>query len=66
MFGKWHVDGGDYFGLGTCDAGWDANYWYDMKNYLEELTDEERIKSRNPSLNEEGVDAEFTYAHRCS
>ena len=33
--GKWHLDGGDYFGLGRCPEGWDTNYWYDMRNYLE-------------------------------
>lgn len=64
--GKWHVDGGDYFGLGKCDAGWDEDYWYDMKNYLEELTEEERIKSRTPAVNKEGVDEKFTFGHRCS
>ena len=32
--GKWHLDGGDYFGLGCCPEGWDADYWYDMKCYL--------------------------------
>ena len=44
--GKWHLDGGDYFGLGTCPDGWDSEYWYDMRCYLEELTEEERTKSR--------------------
>ena len=29
--GKYHLDGGDYFGLGRCPEGWDADYWYDMK-----------------------------------
>lgn len=65
--GKWHLDGGDYFGLGRCPEGWDSEYWYDMRCYLEELTEEERVKSRNsdtafsPDMKEE-----FTYAHRCS
>lgn len=65
--GKWHLDGGDYFGLGKCPEGWEKDYWYDMKTYLEELTEEERIRSRqssecyNPDFSEE-----FTYAHRCS
>ena len=44
--GKWHLDGGDYFGLGTCPEGWDPDYWYDMRCYLEELTEEERLASR--------------------
>ena len=38
--GKWHLDGGDYFGLGKCPPGWDPDYWYDMKCYLEELPEE--------------------------
>ena len=25
--GKWHLDGGDYFGLGKCPEGWNADYW---------------------------------------
>ena len=46
--GKWHLDGGDYFGLGTCPEGWDTRYWYDMRCYLEELSEQDRVKSRNP------------------
>lgn len=65
--GKWHLDGGDYFGYGKCPEGWDPDYWYDMRCYLEELTEEERVKSRkrataySPEMSEA-----FTYAHRCS
>ena len=29
--GKWHLDGSDYFGLGSCPDGWDSEYWYDMR-----------------------------------
>ncbi|MCD8022518.1 MAG: sulfatase-like hydrolase/transferase, partial [Lachnospiraceae bacterium] len=43
--GKFHLDGGDYFGLGRCADGWDPDYWYDMRCYLEELTPEERVWS---------------------
>lgn len=65
--GKWHLDGGDYFGLGKCPDGWDPDYWYDMRNYLEELTPEERLASRRPSTMETSdVTSEFTYAHRCT
>lgn len=65
--GKWHLDGGDYFGLGRCPDGWNENYWYDMRNYLEELSEEERKWSRTPRMMEEKeVTAEFTFAHRCS
>ena len=44
--GKWHLDGGDYFGNGICPDGWDKDYWYDMRCYLEELTPEERYTKR--------------------
>jgi len=65
--GKWHLDGGDYFGLGKCPDGWNPDYWYDMRNFLEELIPEERYNSRQTSLIEEpGFPAEFTYAHKCS
>ena len=48
--GKWHLDGGDYLGLGRCPTGWDPDYWYDMKNYLEELPEETRPMTRNTAL----------------
>ena len=65
--GKWHLDGGDYFGLGVCPEGWDPEYWYDMKCYLEELPEEERVKSRkSETAYEDTMTEEFTYAHRCS
>lgn len=64
--GKWHLDGGDYFGDGICPAGWDASYWYDMKCYLDELTPEERQASRKEETNfdREGMSDEFTFGHR--
>ncbi|OIV36866.1 sulfatase [Mangrovactinospora gilvigrisea] len=61
--GKWHLDGTDYFGNGRCPDGWDADYWYDMRRYLEELGEDERVASRAPGTE---VTAGFTYAHRCS
>lgn len=65
--GKWHLDGGDYFGLGKCPEGWDEEYWYDMKCYLNELTDEEKVKSRQSETSyEPELTEDFTYAHRCS
>lgn len=63
--GKWHLDGGDYFGNGICPEGWDPDCWYDMKCYLDELgTDEARQRSRHQP--EGGVEASFTYGHRCA
>ena len=65
--GKWHLDGGDYFGLGQCPDGWDPEYWYDMRNYLEELTPEERLFSRQTqSMLEQDIAEDFTYAHRAT
>lgn len=65
--GKWHLDGGDYFGLGVCPDGWDPDYWYDMHNYLEELTDEQRMRSRqSETAFAEDWGQEMTYAHRCA
>lgn len=65
--GKWHLDGGDYFGDGICPVGWDAGYWYDMRNYLDEMSDADRFKSRKfeAALNEE-IPEEFTYAYGCT
>ncbi len=59
--GKWHLDGGDYFGLGRCPDGWDPAYWYDMRNYLEELSSEDRLRSRRAG---EDVDSAFCFGHR--
>lgn len=66
--GKWHLDGGDYFGNGVCPPGYDEAYWYDMRRYLDELTPEERMLSRkeNTSLEHGGIDESFTFAHRVS
>lgn len=65
--GKWHLDGGDYFGTGVCPEGWNEKYWYDMRRYLEELTEDERVKSRDSAFSfDPDMTEEFTYAHRCS
>ncbi|NOU35522.1 MAG: sulfatase-like hydrolase/transferase [Kiritimatiellaceae bacterium] len=67
--GKYHLDGGDYFGYGDCPDGWDPDYWYEMKNYLDELTPEERVASRRQNLMNElkgGIAKEFTYGYRVS
>ena len=65
--GKWHLDGSDYFGMGKCPDGWDPDYWYDMRNYLEELTDEERLISRDTQyMDNHDYPAEMTFGHRCA
>jgi uncharacterized sulfatase len=65
--GKWHLDGSDYFGLGRSPDGWDPDYWYDMRNYLEEHSEKDRLRSRKPATCEDpDITEEFTYAHRLS
>ncbi len=64
--GKWHLDGSDYFGLGRCPSGWDPAYWYDMRNYLDDLSPEDRLRSRKAATNRDGIAADFTFGSRCS
>jgi uncharacterized sulfatase len=65
--GKWHLDGYDYFGTGKASPGWDPAVWYDQRDYLEELSPDERQRSRNPATaRDPKVEASFTFAHRCS
>lgn len=35
--GKWHLDGTDYFGTGVPPEGYDPDYWYDGRQYLQDL-----------------------------
>ena len=47
--------------------GWDVDYWYDMRCYLNELNEEQRRRSRQPEESYQPDFSEgFTYAHRCS
>ena len=69
--GKWHLDGHDYFGTGICPPGWDPEYWYDGKRYLDELSEAEITLWRRglnsiADLRAHDVRAEFTWAHRVS
>lgn len=65
--GKWHLDGGDYFGFGICPEGFDQAYWYDMKCYLDELSDEDKILSRQAETAfDESWSVDKTYAYRCT
>ena len=63
--GKWHLDGNDYAGNGIAPPGWDPEYWYDLRCYLEALTPEERRLSRQEaSIGQVGE--EFCFANHCS
>ena len=63
--GKWHLDGFDYFGNGLCPEGWDPDYWYDMRTYLLELSEADRVRSRRSQTAYDPTWTEdMTYAHR--
>jgi uncharacterized sulfatase len=63
--GKWHLSGTDYFDTGIPAPGWNAAYWYDMRRYLTELSDADRVRSRNMSTgNDPTWTADMCYAHR--
>ena len=69
--GKWHLDGHDYFGTGICPDGWEEEYWYDGKRYLDQLSEEEITLWRRglnsvEDLRAHDVRPEFTWAHRVS
>ena len=69
--GKWHLSGHDYFDTGLCPDGWDDDYWYDGKRYLDELTDDEITLWRTglrslEALREHEITAAFTWGHRVS
>lgn len=65
--GKWHLDGGDYFGNGRCPEGFDPEYWYDMRCYLEELSEQDRMRSRRSATAfDPDWTADKTYAGRCT
>lgn len=65
LIGKWHLDGTDYFGTGRAPAGWDPAYWYDMRDYLMELSPQDRVRSRNPKTGDDpSWTADMCFAHR--
>jgi len=60
--GKWHLDGGSY-GYGAAPDGWDPEWWFDNRNYIEGLSDNERLMVRSPK-NISKVDEEICFAHQ--
>lgn len=69
--GKWHLDGLDYFDTGSCPDGWDEQYWYDGRRYLDDLSDSEihlwrQGLKRVEDLRRHNIRPEFTWGHRCS
>ena len=65
FMGKWHLSGTDYFDTGIPQPGWDPVYWYDMRDYLSELSPEDRMRSRKPETGLDGSwKADMCYGHR--
>jgi arylsulfatase A-like enzyme len=67
--GKWHLDGTDYFGNGVCPDGWDPEYWFDGRCYLDSLKDKSerdfsRLVPTAQDMRYRGLDETFTMAHR--
>jgi uncharacterized sulfatase len=64
LIGKWHLSGTDYFDTGRAPCGWDPAYWYDMRDYLMELTPENRLRSRDMKTGEDPTwTAEMCFGH---
>jgi len=67
FIGKWHLSGTDYFDTGIPAPGWDGNYWYDMRRYLEELSPQDRVRSRNRKTAYDPTwTKEYCYGYRCT
>ncbi len=64
--GKWHLEEMDYFGTGICAEGFDPAYWYEMRNYLDALSPEDRTRSRQQQTNRTDWPLEKTFAHGVS
>jgi uncharacterized sulfatase len=60
--GKWHLDGGSY-GYGVAPKGWDPDWWFDNRNYIEGLPIEERPRLRNAACIGK-VQPEQCFAHQ--
>lgn len=67
LIGKWHLDGVDYFGTGRSPGGWDPSYWYDMRDYLAELSARDRVRSRDEATGEDPTwTADMCFGKRCT
>jgi len=67
FIGKWHLSGTDYFDTGRPAAGWDKSYWYDMRTYLEELSPQDRVRSRQRKTAYDPTwTKEYCYGYRCT
>ena len=67
FIGKWHLSGTDYFDTGIPAPGWDKDYWYDMRRYLQELSPQDRVRSRDrKTAYDPNWKKEDCYGYRCT
>lgn len=66
--GKWHLDGSAYFGYGIPQGGFEENWWYDGKRYLDDISEDTRNKygkcQTAKELKEAGFTEENIWGHR--
>jgi uncharacterized sulfatase len=68
--GKWHLDGGLYNGYGQADGGFPQRWWYDGKNYVDDLGPEKAQQRKRfarvpfEQMRELAFEEEDCWAHR--
>ncbi len=66
--GKWHLDGSSYFGDGKAGGGFPQQWWYDGKNYADDLGPERFDQYRRcrslKDMRSAAFAEEETWAHR--
>lgn len=67
--GKWHLDGAGYHGGGNPDGGFEGDWWYDGKRYLDEIGRERHqafVQARQDpaKLRELGCTVDEIWGHR--
>lgn len=66
--GKWHLDGTAYFGSGEPQGGFEPDWWYDGKRYIEDIGPEMfhdyRTRGTPEGLREAGFTEENIWGHR--
>lgn len=66
--GKWHLEGGSYFGDGEPGGGFEPDWWYDGKRYAQDIGPDmfrKYLTSRTPDdLRNAGFTEETVWAHR--
>ncbi len=58
--GKWHLEGAGYFGDGNVDGGFEPDWWYDGRNYADDIGPEMFDKYRSCTTADALREAGFT------